>query len=85
MFTEENGSSEENIEKIQPNISSKKDKSLIIFGLIYLSLTVVFSSMNERITRPFLQVYMYDTLTLSTVFLHPVLMVTFPLFRSDRG
>ncbi|TFG21435.1 MAG: MFS transporter [Promethearchaeota archaeon] len=45
----------------------KRSKNLIILGFIFLSLTVIFSSMNEHITRPFLQVFMYDILNLSTI------------------
>jgi MFS family permease len=49
------------------NKISKRSKNLIVLGFIFLSITVVFSSMNEHITRPFLQVFMYDILNLSTI------------------
>ncbi|MBN2154843.1 MAG: MFS transporter [Candidatus Lokiarchaeota archaeon] len=41
---------------------------IIILGLIFLSMTVLFSSMNEHTTQPFLQVYMYENLELSTIY-----------------
>ena len=52
---------------------SKRNKALIILGFTFLSLTVVFSSMNEHITRPFMQVYMYDNLLLGTTYVMVIL------------
>jgi len=40
----------------------------IILGLVFLSITVFFSSMNEHTTQPFIQVFMYDTLDLGTIY-----------------
>jgi MFS family permease len=60
--------------EIESIISKKTQKSLIV-GFIFLSFTVIFSSMNEHITQPFLQVYMYNTLELGTMYVMIILYV----------
>ena len=71
---------EEEIDLIKENNSSvrvtNKLKWRIIFGFIFLSVTVLFSSMNEHTTQPFIQVFMYDNLELTTIAVMIILYVS---------
>ncbi|MHA1452908.1 MAG: MFS transporter [Promethearchaeota archaeon] len=53
--------------KKNTSTTSNKMKWSVIFGFIFLSITILFSSMNEHTTQPFIQVFMYDNLELTTL------------------
>ncbi len=55
---------------------SNKMKWRVIFGFIFLSITVLFSSMNEHTTQPFIQVFMYDIFDVSTIVIMVILYVS---------
>ena len=74
-FLENDQNIAEQIQSEKQDNLSRRNKTLIILGFVLLSLTMVFSSMNEHITKPFLQVYMYDNLLLGTTYVMIILYV----------
>jgi MFS family permease len=55
-------------EQSQSRLQNSRNWGLI-FGFVFLSLTILLSSMNEHTSQPFLQVFMYETLNLELIYL----------------